>query len=145
MTIRGVIIKPNRDIDEYVVWSTMCERPHFVGSREEVHRFVGPGDPHNLTKGRLDRADEKGTSSFFGEGGYGEGLIFEQRGYIASERLAEFSKLVLDDKLQEALVLCEPFEDEKHVRGAPCDEFNECYIHPLSPTGVRQSKPGVLD
>lgn len=52
------VVKPDRDKDEYVVWSTIVDMPGPPHPR--------PEDPDPETASRYDRADRNGTSAMFG-------------------------------------------------------------------------------
>lgn len=113
---RGIIVKPRQADNVYVAWSTICEAPHFVGSRRKMLRKL-PGGYGESIEDRLKRADATGTSSILGEGEYGDSLIFEQRGTIDCQRLDVFSRLVLKGNLLDALRMCQPWEDRPFPRG----------------------------
>lgn len=53
------IVKPVRDEDFYVEWSTVVDAPTAWGSRVELSRLLGP---RASAPERFDRADEFGTS-----------------------------------------------------------------------------------
>lgn len=60
------IVKPVKDEDFYVDWSTITDAPSMWGTRAQlIGRRVAPV--------RLKRADETGTSSFHGEYKYEDG------------------------------------------------------------------------
>jgi hypothetical protein len=116
------IVKPDPDRDEYVEWSSIVESWTFLGTRAEMLAHLRAGRDYvefgeQAPNVRLDRADKNGTSSFLGEGAYGDRLVFEQRGTIACARLGEFVRALADGDLQAALRMCEPWEDEERVRG----------------------------
>lgn len=52
------IVKPKRDEDFYVAWSTVVDAPGSFGTRAEIKRDQFA----HATDDRLDRADEFGTS-----------------------------------------------------------------------------------
>jgi hypothetical protein len=113
---RGPIIRPSKDVDEYVVWSTIAEGPVFVGDRAAVLRFLGPGEAGYSTLARLHRAAVFGTSNLDRIGGWGDSLIYDQRGSIACARLGELARRVAAGDIDGALDLCEPFDGETEVR-----------------------------
>lgn len=61
------IVKPERDVDFYINWSTIVDAPLSWGTRAEVEasRVESPAD-------RFERADATGTSSFDGFFGWDE-------------------------------------------------------------------------
>lgn len=66
------IVKPKPDEDFYIYWSTVVDGPVGWGSRKDLKRDIS-GD--SLIAGndqRFDRADETGTSSIAGFGGWEE-------------------------------------------------------------------------
>lgn len=122
----NIIIKPERDQDFYVGWSTIVEAPTWFGSRAEAVGYVtedhrthgGPSDP---PEERLARADRLG-SSIKPEAGYGfgywddEDFIYEQRGTLPRKHLIEACRLLAADDEAGVWDLLEPFEDEAEVR-----------------------------
>lgn len=60
------IVKPVKDEDFYVDWSTITDAPSMWGTREQMLR-------RRVAADRLDRADATGTSSFDGLEGYDQG------------------------------------------------------------------------
>lgn len=112
----GLVIKPLSDVDEYVLWSLMAEGPIFVGTRREMLAFLGPAVDGQATVPRLDRADRTGTSSVLLDGGFGDYMIFQQRGIVDCSRLGKLSRLVLAGEYDAALDLCRPFDGEEAVR-----------------------------
>lgn len=118
-----IVIKPERDRDLYVVWSTIVDAPLAWGDRAEVHDYLTRDQPgHGLAgpAARLDRADLNGTSalgdfSFFGRWD-DEGLGYEQRGYLPRQHLARACELLGEDREAEVWDLLKPFEDVGEVR-----------------------------
>lgn len=124
-----ILIKPFRDEDKYVYWSTMVEAPIGYGNREEMARLLAeemrrswtPSDP---PEERLQRADVYGSSSI----GYGthppyvEGwwddqtYIYEQRGILHRSKLYEAAALCAVGLDSQVWDLLEPFEGETEVR-----------------------------
>jgi hypothetical protein len=116
-----IVVKPERDVDFYVGWSSIVEAPVWWGPAAEVIEYMrddarrGPSDP---VEQRLARADETGTSAHDRrDGGWDdEGFIYEQRGFMRREHLTEMCRL-LEAKNEPAVWdLLEPFEDEEEVR-----------------------------
>lgn len=61
-----VIIKPDRDADFYVAWSTVVDGPGPSGTREELMAHVADHPEwygHDYPGPRFDRADEFGSSA----------------------------------------------------------------------------------
>lgn len=52
------VVKPVRDDDFYVIWSTIVDAPTAFGDRAEV------AEMRDVTEDRLQRADANGTSAF---------------------------------------------------------------------------------
>lgn len=104
--LRCLIVKPARDKDQYVGWSNTCEMPAGVWSRETALEYGFPPS-------RLDRADETGTSSLIGDGGWADkGFVAEQRGWLRRELLGDYAvEYLLGDRVA-AYALLEPFGDE---------------------------------
>lgn len=117
-----VIIKQAPDRDEYVLWSDFTERPIAVGTRAEMIPYVEKVDPPQETPGgtgaRFDRADRQGSSMIpYAHGWWDdEALIYEQRGYLSRQHLAEACRLRLAGRESEVWDLMTPFEDETEVR-----------------------------
>lgn len=113
----GPIIKPTPDDDRYVLWSSVAEGPVFVGTRADMLDHLGPGPTDNPTERRLKRADLAGTSRVDGEYGWGDFVIFEQRGIVDCSKLGELARAVLVDRDRDAaLDLCRPLDGEESVR-----------------------------
>lgn len=110
--LRCLLVKaaPGRDL--YVGWSTMCDAPAGVWSRETAIEYGFPPS-------RLDRADENGSSA---KGDYTSGhwddtgFVAEQRGWLKRERLGDYAVEYLHGDRQAAFGLLEPFEGETEVR-----------------------------
>lgn len=93
------IIKPDRDQDFYVAWSSIVDAPTAWGDRDEVARAVADYDgPGEAKPDRFDRADRHGSSARFGSPptyGYedGEFLVHNMPGSpatIARDRMIEW-------------------------------------------------------
>jgi hypothetical protein len=118
-----IVIKPERDVDFYVGWSSVTERPHWWGSRAEVTGYLDEdrrrrgGIDHPAAE-RLARADEYGTSDMsIRDGGWDdEGFIYEQRGWLRRDRLVEACRCLAAGDEPGVWDLLEPFEDEAEVR-----------------------------
>ena len=58
------IVKPDRDRDFYVRWSTVVDDVTACGSRAELTEYLTLfGKPNEADPARFDRADESGTST----------------------------------------------------------------------------------
>ncbi len=116
-----IVIKPDRDVDFYVGWSSIVEAPVWWGPTAEVREYIlqdvrrGISDSPEV---RLARADEHGTSSHDPrDGGWDdEGFIYEQRGFLRRDRIAQVCRLLEQQNLDAVWDLLEPFEDEAEVR-----------------------------
>lgn len=126
----SIVIKPERDGDLYVIWSTIVEAPTAWGTRTEVRGYLAedweerfPGRaPDSLDDfdARLDRADANGTSALGGFSFFGrwddDGFVYEQRGILPRRHLARAVELLEADREPEVWDLMEPFEHESEVR-----------------------------
>lgn len=118
-----IIVKPDRDVDFYLGWSSVVDAPVWFGSRAEVleddgTRSLGlwenvPGE----TITRLDRADEFGTSALYGDprdGGWEDtGFVFMNCGWLPRERLRTLADRLMLDENDPCTDLLDPFEDEE--------------------------------
>lgn len=124
-----VVIKPSRDVDLYIVWSTIVESPLTWGNRIDIEHWLYerhdarfPGVPHNemtIPASRLTRADVNGTSDATGEQFFGwddEEFIYEQRGFLPRRHLARMCELLEQDNEAGVWDLLEPFEVGMEVR-----------------------------
>jgi hypothetical protein len=123
-----ILIKPVRDRDEYVLWSTVVEAPIACGDREEMlaelleewhrdHRRDVPPAGLAAPERRLERADRYGSSALDGFFRWDdESLIYEQRGLLARKDLYYAALLACDERDSEVWDLLTPFEDETEVR-----------------------------
>ncbi|MFC8436392.1 hypothetical protein [Streptomyces sp. NPDC057253] len=104
--LRCLIVKPDRDRDQYVGWSNVCEMPAGVWSRETALEYGFPAS-------RLDRADQTGTSSHIGDGAWDDkGFIAEQRGWLRRELLGDYAIEYLLGDREAAYALLEPLDSE---------------------------------
>ena len=117
-----VIIKQDPDRDEYILWSDFTDTPIAVGTRVEMIPYVDQVDPPRETPGgtaaRFDRADRQGSSMIPYSHGWwdDERMIYEQRGWLRREHIAEACRLRLSGREVEVWDLLEPFDDETEVR-----------------------------
>ena len=121
----SVVIKPFRDRDEYVVWSTVTESPHGYGNRAEIVDLLRSGircndvvDPEEVAR----NATHWGSSA---RGGWTEGhwdddgFIFKQIGWLPRAHLFEVARMmgaVGGCLLRDVLAFVEPFEDDEEDR-----------------------------
>ncbi len=116
----SVVIKPDRDRDRYVVWSTVTESPHGYGTRDQVVELLrdgirrsseDPADPYSP----LDRADRNGSSAM---GGWTEGhwdddfFIYMQAGVLRRKDLWTAAVWLCEGRDRDVLDLLEPLEDD---------------------------------
>lgn len=103
---RCEVVKTDRGADLYVAWSHNTEQPRWIGPR--AHAIAA-----GCEAARLDRADRSGSSYMPGAPGLRwdkDGLIAEQRGTLARERLAGYVTAWMDDRLTEAYSMLEAFD-----------------------------------
>ncbi|WP_432041449.1 3'-5' exonuclease [Streptomyces cadmiisoli] len=105
--LRGLLVKAAPDTDLYVLWSTVCEMPGGVFSRESALEYGFP-------RTRLDRADQNGSSDLSCGNGHWDdtGFVAEQRGWLKRERLADYAVKYLNGDEDGAYALLEPFDSE---------------------------------
>ena len=61
------IVKPTRDREFYVRWSTVVDDVTACGSRAELTEYLAKfGKPNEADTARFDRADETGSSAYGG-------------------------------------------------------------------------------
>lgn len=121
-----VIIKPFRDKDAYVLWSTSSEVPTAYGTRAEMFEYLGgnlqAGEcptckrylPANDTpEARLDRTDLNGSSMLAYKFGWWDDdeFLYAQAGMLRREDLAAACELLAQGRDDEVLTLLQPFED----------------------------------
>ncbi len=113
----SVVIKPARDRDEYVVWSTVTESPHGFGDRAQAAdllRWGVRGDPEE-PEPVLARVDTVGTSDFTGWGAWDDdGFIFKQVGWLPRPRVFEAARRMGGKacRLRYVLELVDRFDDD---------------------------------
>lgn len=101
-----IIIKPNRDVDEYVLWSTGTDGPWFLGNREETLAELIESSrekeqyarPESLK--RLDRTDENGSSELVRGDAWDpeEEFIYEQNGWIKRSDIGTLARELFEKK-----------------------------------------------
>ncbi len=120
----SVVIKPARDRDEYVVWSTVTESPHGHGTRAQMLNLLRAGIRGNAEPDAdtvLRRADHWGSSAM---GGWTEGhwdddeFIFHQAGWLHRRDLWRVASMMDGDGCPErdVLDLLTPLEDDADER-----------------------------
>lgn len=111
--LRGLLVKAAPDKDLYVNWSTVCDMPGGVFSRETALA-------HGYPRSYLDRADATGTSARHGDGAWDDkGWVAEQRGWLRRDRLGDYAVEYLHGDREAAYSLLEPFDDETTAADAP--------------------------
>jgi hypothetical protein len=112
------ILKPDRDVDFYVEWSTIVENVTAMGTRTELAKLLHEYCPGDGAAERFDRADQTGSSATWGDSPsapYGwddEYLMAEQR-LLPRAKLREYAEAVNAGDLAAALALTEPPEDDE--------------------------------
>lgn len=131
--MRGVVIKPNRSKDEYILWSSVVDGPVWgPGTRTELlaglwkewnieHEHCTP-HPGYGPEGRVQRADSNGSSIRTDEttgifGGWDDKELVVQLHYgfglVKREHLAEYTRLLAEGQTEKAEMLAEPIVPEK--------------------------------
>ncbi len=120
----SVVIKPVRDRDEYVVWSTVTESPHGYGNRAQMVELLRAGirgndaaDPEEVVR----NATHWGSSA---RGGWTEGhwddrsFIYHQAGWLHGRDLFLAAQAMDGDGCREGLILdlLTPLEDDDEKR-----------------------------
>lgn len=125
-----LVIKPVRDRDEYVAWSTIVDAPLAGGNRADMLKWVAGASGMNRGQGGaaelMDRVDEVGTSIKqdpdstypwrFGEW-TDDSFIYEQLGTVKRVDLYPMVRLLVEGREREALDLLDPFEEEPDYPG----------------------------
>lgn len=114
----SAVIKCHRELDRYVLWSTVCDAPTLHGDQQKVAeyllRYENRDDPTEV-RARLTRADLTGTSTLYGLFAWDDdSLIVEQRGLLPREKLWAFCEAYFGgpDRRDEWLDMLEPFDDD---------------------------------
>ncbi len=118
----SVVIKPARDRDEYVVWSTVTESPHGYGNRAQTMALLRSGirgtdaaDPDLV----LRNADHWGSSARspweFGHWDDTE-VIYKQAGLLPRRRLYKAAVFQCAGRERTLLDLLTPLWDDDGVR-----------------------------
>lgn len=108
--LRGLLVKADKERDLYVHWSTVCDMPGGVFSRETALEYGFP-------RSKIDHADTHGSSSRLGDGAWDDkGWVAEQRGWLRRDRIGDYAVEYLHGDRVAAYALLEPFEGETEVR-----------------------------
>lgn len=103
--LRGLLVKAAPDKDQYVLWSTVCDMPGGVFSRETALEYGFP-------RSKVDHADEHGSSSRIGDGAWDDkGWVAEQRGWLRRDLIGDYAVEYLHGDREAAFALLEPFDD----------------------------------
>jgi len=106
--LRGLLVKADKERDLYVQWSTVCDMPGGVFSRETALEYGFP-------RSKVDHADEHGSSSRLGDGAWDDkGWVAEQRGWLRRDRIGDYAVEYLHGDREAAYALLEAFDPE-HV------------------------------
>lgn len=107
--LRGLLVKADKERDLYVQWSTVCDMPAGVFSRETALEFGFP-------RSTIDYADEHGSSSRIGDGAWDDkGWVADQRGWLPRHLIGDYAlECLLGDRIA-AYALLEPFDDEQEA------------------------------
>lgn len=79
--------------DQYVIWSSVVEAPTMWGTRAELTGYLvndGIAELQRSIGERFARTDEHGTSSLVYRRHHESGEMFEQKGVLKIEHLAQF-------------------------------------------------------
>jgi len=108
--LRGLLVKADKERDLYVQWSTACDMPGGVFSRETALEYGFP-------RSKVDWADKHGSSSHHGDGAWDDkGWVAEQRGWLRRHLIGDYAIKYLHGDRQAAYALLEPFDGETEVR-----------------------------
>lgn len=116
--LRGTIVKPSPESgDFYVVWSDCTDGPAAWGSRADLAPLLEGED----AAARFARADATGSSALWPSADdphlrFGEGLIYDQRGWLVRENLTALCERLTADQTDPCTDLLRPFHDETEVR-----------------------------
>jgi hypothetical protein len=120
-----IIVKPERDQDFYLGWSTNSESPVWWGPRNFALTYLiedaeKPYGDKTDPVARLDRADLNGTSALGGFAFFGrwddEGFIYEQRGFLPRKHLIAACEALGRNDEPAVWDLLGPLEDGMEVR-----------------------------
>jgi len=124
------IFKTDQSTDLYVEWSDVVDAPTFVGSREDLLRYLERTGPSSFitrepNAQRLMRVDETGTSMLRAingkdreplDGSWDDtGLVYKQIGWLRRHQFTEFFTLFMNEGETVATQLLDHFitDDEE--------------------------------
>jgi hypothetical protein len=115
------IVKPNRDENFYILWSSIVEAPLAWGTKEDFQTNPPwPEDNTDFSDERFDRVDRTSTSARYYVTSWDEEdtYIYEQRGWIERSRLKEITDILereesVPNDHPEILALLHPFEEDE--------------------------------
>lgn len=117
------IIKPIRDVDLYVGWSSVVDNVTWIAEGEEVRST--PSESGIDWNDRVDRADRTGSSAHFDYGRWGKsdflvhnlrsGRIARACGLLRREHLALYALLLLSDNVEAAEMLVDELPEDLYV------------------------------
>lgn len=85
------IVKPEKDKDFYVEWSTVVDAPTFYGTRADIIEHSKESDWRHIAEERLERADATGTSARWYKASWEDDEIYilEQTGTFPRSKMFE--------------------------------------------------------
>jgi hypothetical protein len=116
------IVKPDRDVDFYVMWSDVVEAPTTWGARKDF-KAAQWMRPEEIAPERFERADAMGTSAMWGDPadpylGWNDALgpIYMQRGFLPRANLRALCERLKADENDRVTDLLVPFDGDDEVR-----------------------------
>lgn len=124
------IIKPDPGEDLYVLWDSEWDEPWAYGTRAEIRIHLGTDvqvgpcphcrkwvSEHETPAARLNRADDKGSSSLGGRFGWWDDteFTFRQHGLLARADLVRAVDLLCAGNDEQVDALLSPFDDDAEV------------------------------
>jgi len=114
------VIKPDRDADFYLRWSTHVDDLVYGGDRAEMLAYLEHMRDLNwehdivINPGaELARADHFGTSARDMFGGWdASGLVVHGTGWLSRERWADYVRAYNETRRADAAAMLEPFDDD---------------------------------
>ena len=104
------VVKPVRDRDEYVYWSTIVEAPLAWGDRTQMAEYLRDKGEEGDGR-RIDRADATGSSAFEGVFGWADDeVIYQQQGNVRRSDLWELCERLGSGRPVDDLIT--PWEDD---------------------------------
>lgn len=115
------IVKPHKDLDLYIEWSSIVDSPTFAGSRQQITPYLMNGDRQGKPTAeevaeRLNRTDDNGSSLLDHTSEYwdDEGLIpatHKGQRWLKRERFGAYCLLVMAGDIEGAYLLTESLDD----------------------------------